>query len=55
MSQDKINKILSFLVKIKQQCLEQKSAKKSKHSSSYFIDYIRDGYQDDIVDQWGHS
>lgn len=55
MSQDKINKILAFLVKINQQCLEQKSAKKSTHSSSYFIDCSRDGYRDDIVDRWGHS
>ena len=55
MNQDKINKIIAFLVKINKQCVEQKSAKKSIHSSSYFIDSSRDGYRDDFVDQWGHS
>ena len=40
MIQDKINKIIAFLVKINQQCVEQKLAKKSMNSSSYFIDFI---------------
>jgi len=62
-TQISIKKIISFLAEIKQECTKQKSVKqipipisdRSFQLSAYLVEYNRDGYHDDIVDQWGHS
>lgn len=55
-----IKKIITFLAEINQECTKQKSVKKTINDlsfqlSSHLVKYSREGYHDDIVDQWGHS
>ena len=55
-----IKKIITFLAESNQECTKQKSVKKTINDlsfqlSSHLVKYSREGYHDDIVDQWGHS